>query len=69
MNQFKTAFLMSFWSYILDCIDAVSKRLQAEDAELSLVIDLFKYLMSYLESSRQTFKSHEQKAFELLGGV
>ena len=67
MNQFGKALLTSFWCCNPDRINAVSRKFRAEDAAISLVIDLFKSLSSFLESPRQTFESHEQRAFELVG--
>lgn len=49
MVRFETV----FWSSILNCINVVSKKLQQEDADIGLIIDLYKSLIIFISSFRE----------------
>lgn len=67
MTRFETAFMTVFWSSILNRINVVSKKLQQEDADIGLVIDLYKSLISFISSSRENFTIYEEEAKALIG--
>lgn len=67
MTRFETVFMTVFWSSILNRINVVSKKLQQEDADIGLVIDLYKSLISFISSSRENFTIYEEEAKALIG--
>lgn len=67
MNKFETAFMTVFWNSVLNRINTVSKKLQDTDADIRLVIDLYKSLPEYLAEARENFATYEKNATHLMG--
>ncbi|XP_003738764.1 zinc finger MYM-type protein 1-like, partial [Galendromus occidentalis] len=67
MSKFETAFMTIFWGRALDRINAVSKKLQREDADVELVMTLYESLISYFTSLRGEFAANFKDARALFG--
>lgn len=61
MTRFETAFMTVFWSSILNRIDVVSKKLQQKDADIGLVIDLYKSLIHLFHLPVRTLQSMKRR--------
>ncbi|KAJ8678725.1 hypothetical protein QAD02_014512 [Eretmocerus hayati] len=62
LERLETAFLVKVWGFLLPRIDSVSKRLQAQDIEITTVVELYDSLIGLVSSIRndesfQTFLS------------
>lgn len=62
LARFETAFMtVFFWSSILNRINVVFKKLQQGEADIGLVIDLYKSLI-FFSYSRENFTIYEEEA-------
>jgi hypothetical protein len=55
INSLEFSFLLSMWSPILKRFDAMSKTLQSENIDLSIVISLYRLLKDCIENMRNSF--------------
>ena len=69
MNKPETALMTVLWGSILSRVNAVSKKLQREDANLQLVVDLYESLISYTASLRNDFCIVIEEAQKLSGNT
>lgn len=69
INRLETVFMTIFWTNILERVNKTSKKLQSVDIDLITVVELYKFLIHYIESLRNenSFKIFEDIAIKKSG--
>ena len=60
------ASMASVWDTILECFNAVSTKLQAEEVDVSTVVGLYTSLVAFLDEMGKSFKVYKKLGEEKL---
>ncbi|XP_039303559.1 zinc finger MYM-type protein 1-like [Solenopsis invicta] len=62
LERLETAFMAIFWDTLLSRLNASSKKLQSIDIDISIVLELYKSLINFVQRIRNDFDEFENKA-------
>ncbi|XP_039306752.1 zinc finger MYM-type protein 1-like [Solenopsis invicta] len=62
LERLETAFMAIFWGTLLSRLNASSKKLQSIDIDISIVLELYKSLINFVQRIRNDFDEFENKA-------
>lgn len=65
MENLETAFMLIFWSPLLNRFNAVSQQLQGIDTSMVEVLDLYQSLILLIDDTCKNFDLYEEKAKKL----
>ena len=66
LSSQEMAFMASVWDTILECFNAVSTKLQAEEVDISTVVGLYTSLVAFLDEMGKSFKVYRKLGEEKL---
>lgn len=65
LENMETAFMLVFWSTLLNRFNVVSQKIQGIDTTMEEVLDLYQSLILLIDDTRENFDLYEEKAKEL----
>lgn len=65
LERFETAIMTVFWGFLLNRINATSKKLQSVEIDITIVIELYEVLIHFIGEIRDNFDDFENQAKKL----